>query len=728
MASSASDSAASTSDPGPHQPRSFTFPSRSFGKKTVVSRSFQSKWFDKYKWLHYDEAMDAAYCYTCRKADEQNKLKSKYKDSAFISRGFTNWKDGTVGFAKHEGSDCHKEAIQVMEVLPRTTHNVGEQLSQIYATNKRINRSILLKILQNVMYLARQSIAFRGDGDEADSNFIQLLHLRACDDPRVKDWLKKKANKYTSPEIQNEILEVMALEVIRKLASQLQQSKFFAIMTDECTDSANREQLVICFRWVDLDLEVHEEFFGLYQVSDIAANTIVSVITDTLLRMNVTFSRCRGQCYDGAKNMAGGRGGVSKQIMDKEKRALFSHCYGHSLNLAASDAIKNCKIMADALDTAFEISKLIKYSPKRNAMFDNLKKDLAPDSPGFRVLCPTRWTVRGKSLKSILDNYAVLQEQFDLCLESRLEPDIKSRIIGVKHQMSTFEFFVGVVIGERVLKHTDNLSKTLQHKDLSANEGQEVADLSVKTLERMRDEQSFELFWTMVQELASKYDVGEPTLPRRRKAPRRLEIGLSDAEHPSSPQEHYRRIYYEALDLVINAIKNRFNQPGYVMYKNLETLLLSAANGKEFEEHFKTTTEFYGTDFTPTILKAQLEILATHFQAAGGNVSFKDIKAYFQGLSVPACSLFSEVITLMQLILVLPATNATSERSFSAMRRVKTYLRSTTGQQRLNHLMTLHVHKSETDSLDLIQIANAFVSRNDHREQVFGTFSCEDLL
>ena len=192
-----------------------------------MSRSFQSNWFNKYKWLHHDEAQDAAYCYTCRTAEEQGKLKNKYKDSAFISRGYTNWKDGIVSFTKHESSDCHKEAVQVMEVLPRTTQNIGEQLSQIHATNKSINRKMLLKILQNVMYLARQSIAFQGVGDEADSNFIQLLHLRACDDPRVKDWLKKKANKYTSPEIQNEMLEVMALQVPRKLASQLQQTNFF---------------------------------------------------------------------------------------------------------------------------------------------------------------------------------------------------------------------------------------------------------------------------------------------------------------------------------------------------------------------------------------------------------------------------------------------------------------------------------------------------------------------
>ena len=94
--------------------------------------------------------------------------------------------------------------------------------------------------------------------------------------------------------------------------------------------------------------------------------------------------------------------------------------------------------------------------------------------------------MRSDSLKSVIDNYGVLQEEFNLCLESRLEPEIKSWIIGVKYKMSTFEFFIGVVIVERILKHTDNLSKTLQHREISATEGQEVTDLSVQTLKRMR--------------------------------------------------------------------------------------------------------------------------------------------------------------------------------------------------------------------------------------------------
>ena len=81
----------------------------------------------------------------------------------------------------------------------------------------------------------------------------------------------------------------MALQVLHKLSTSLKESDFFTVMVDECTDSANHERLAICFRWVDRALEVHEEFFGLYEIPNIAADTIVSVITDTLLRINLTF-------------------------------------------------------------------------------------------------------------------------------------------------------------------------------------------------------------------------------------------------------------------------------------------------------------------------------------------------------------------------------------------------------------------------------------------------------
>ena len=181
------------------------------------------------------------------------------KDLAFLRKGFTNWKDATEGFHRHELSKCHQEAIQVMIILPRTVQDVGESLSTAHARNKAENRRVLLKILQNVKFLGRQGIAFRGH-DDGESNFMQLFKLREVDNPELSGWLRRGTDKYLSPDIQNEMLGIMSLSILRSIAQKLQSADAFTIMADEGTDISNHEQLVICFCWVDTDIEVHEEF------------------------------------------------------------------------------------------------------------------------------------------------------------------------------------------------------------------------------------------------------------------------------------------------------------------------------------------------------------------------------------------------------------------------------------------------------------------------------------
>ena len=72
--------------------------------------------------------------------------------------------------------------------------------------------------------------------------------------------------------------------------------------------------MAVCMRWVDNDFQPHEDFIGLYKVDSIAASELVSVLKDTLLRMNVSITNCRGQCYDGALNMTGVRNGPGNQL------------------------------------------------------------------------------------------------------------------------------------------------------------------------------------------------------------------------------------------------------------------------------------------------------------------------------------------------------------------------------------------------------------------------------
>ena len=81
-----------------------------------------------------------------------------------------------------------------------------------------------------------------------------------------------------------------------------------------------------------------------------------------------------------------------------------------------------------------------------------------------------------------------------------------------------------------------------------------------------------------------------------------------------------------------------------------------------------------------------------------------------------------EIDRLLKLYLTFPVTTATAERSFSSLRRVKTYLRSTMTSCRLNNLFLLYIHQDRTDSLDLYKIAKDFISVNNRRRKYFGNF------
>ena len=99
--------------------------------------------------------------------------------------------------------------------------------------------------------------------------------------------------------------------------------------------------------------------------------------------------------------------------------------------------------------------------------------------------------------------------------------------------------------------------------------------------------------------------------------------------------------------------------------------------------------------------------------------NLQSIVDYLKSLTLEQRGYFCDVIKLVKLILVMPATNATSERCCSALRRLKTWLRATTVQQRINWCMLLHVHKDRTDQLTLPDIVNEFVSHNASRKHMF---------
>ena len=161
--------------------------------------------------------------------------------------------------------------------------------------------------------------------------------------------------------------------------------------------------------------------------------------------------------------------------------------------------------------------------------------------------------------------------------------------------------------------------------------------------------------------------------------------------------------------------------------RSVEALLIDSANGKPVSL-LEKMVKMYERDVDMQKLKLQLQLL----QDAIKSVPLDGIRIREVTRIQTICDVFNkesslkkfltEIHKLLKLYLMIPVTTASSERSFSALKHVKTYLRSSMTQNRLNHCMLLHVHKDKTQKLDLRQLAEEFVKVNDTRFGFFGVF------
>ena len=200
--------------------------------------------------------------------------------------------------------------------------------------------------------------------------------------------------------------------------------------------------------------------------------------------------------------------------------------------------------------TAYIIYKLLRFSPKQHAAFDQIRvenlaeEDIGPRAVGIQAMCPTQWTVRGGAIESIIEHYDTLSQFWYECIETRLYSDVKDRITGVQTQMTTFDLLFGLQLSLKNLKITDDLSGTLQKQSFPAAEGHSVAELTVKTLKFMCTDANFSVFFSLYNCFHTSSNVDLPMLPQKRKAPRRYEIGTEDGLLSATVEDHYHQAYY----------------------------------------------------------------------------------------------------------------------------------------------------------------------------------------
>jgi len=233
----------------------------------------------------------------------------------------------------------------------------------------------------------------RGHNDD-NSNFLAILKARTEDVPELKSWLQRDGHKWIHHDIQNEILDLMANAVLSGIIDSIRAAEFISLLLDETADVSRTEQVSICLRIISDKLTASEFFIGFFSTPDTKAKTLFDLVAGVFAKHDLTLSKLRGQCYDGAANVSGKISGLQSRIREKEPRALFVHCTAHNLNLVVQDAIEKVSTAKKFIGIFKDLINFVRDSPKRLAQFKELQAVEESESernlPNLSAYCPTR--------------------------------------------------------------------------------------------------------------------------------------------------------------------------------------------------------------------------------------------------------------------------------------------------------------------------------------------------
>ncbi|XP_078181492.1 uncharacterized protein LOC144575272 [Carex rostrata] len=329
---------------GPCQPKNHNFPKRDI---SGCLRRFNNSWFNQYKnWLEYSIDKDAAFCLCCYLFRSENL--GSGGGTNFVGDGYRNWKC-KKGFDDHIGdvNSGHNQAQRKCVDLMSERRSIKTCIEKASVSDQMDYRVQLNASVVVSRFLAKQGLAFRGH-DESESsnskgNFLHLLRYTGERNPQIAKVILENApknRKLTSPDTQKEIVNSAAEETILEILADLD-NELFSVLIDESRDVSVKEQMAVVIRFVNKSGSVVERFLGIVHVPDTAALSLKVALEGLFVKNGLTFSRLRGQGYDGASNMSGEFNGLQKLIMKENESAYYVHCWAHQLQLTLVHVAKN---------------------------------------------------------------------------------------------------------------------------------------------------------------------------------------------------------------------------------------------------------------------------------------------------------------------------------------------------------------------------------------------------
>lgn len=685
-------------------------------KERVYTRTFQESNFyttksngfkEKREWLLFSETTKSVYCFVCKLF---SRVSSKMKE------GYNDWKNISKILTDHERSQEHVKSMCFYNKRRGTIGRIDTELCKQLVSEENYWRNVLKRVVATVKLLGSLGLAFRGSnesiGSENKGNFLTCFEYLSQFDNFLKNHLEKYGNcgkgstSYLSHTICDEFIHLMAIKTKDIILDDIKKAMYFSISVDSTPDISHVDQLVLIIRYLNENGEIKERFLGFLPIEAHNAEHLEHVILNTFKEFSVDITKCRGQSYDNAANMSGIYSGLQRRIKNHSSTAFFVPCASHSLNLVGNNAAESC---SDALHFFSFCQNLFTFFSGSTRRWNVLKKILPNDGISLKKICDTRWSARADAILALKKGYIEIQTALNtMCQSEEEKPIARTEAKGLLKNFEKYETALLTILWYKLLTRLNFTSKALQDPKINLLNGENLLNSLKQFVKDIRE--NFTEIETEAKTLTNECLFDDE---KKRVKTRKLQTDESSSNEVNLKglQKFITQTVYVICDKLISELDRR-SQIYSDILKNFKIFFNSDLAEEDSNICINTLKETYKDDINVDYFQDEIK----HFLNYTKDENISDPFSMYKHINNGLRSTFPNVETILKIFLTLPVSNASGERSFSVLKRVKNYLRNSMLQDKTSSLSMIFIESEVVNTLDYEEIIDLFAKQKARRK------------
>lgn len=537
-------------------------------------------------------------------------------------------------------------------------------------------------------------------------------HLRECQ-------LAMPANAtYKSPQIQNELIKLIADELQKVIATEINDSSYITLMVDGAKDKSRNELVSIAFRYIK-DGVPHETLIAIEKTDDLTAAGFSKLIITTLEKLGIKVEKIISQCYDGAAVMSGHEGGLQKVLQDHFKRIIpYVHCFNHKLHLVVEVVV--LKVMACRLffgEVRLLYNFLKRFKVNRIYFGKNIPR-----------LLEQRWSGHLYAVQVIQENYFEILDTLTKVKEDKcehFEPEDIALAKGILTSMKKRKYIFMLHFLNGLLGALDPATKILQKRDVGFRHAMPVIQAVFESVERLRTDESFKSVVIQTEETiktmnnpsenqdenqSQNENQSRPTRVRQRSSRLSNSIVTETLGEREPENIALKSAFFEVIDYVLNEMKKRFHNNSDILTAISD---LNNVNSVDFDKKALEPLKDIGL-----ILPSDSELDVVKNFICNEQKKPENKKIGILKLLHPVKDAFPTTYRLFEACETFGSSTAINECSFSAVARIDTVRRMCMNDERLRNLSFLAFEKKRLETLKEEYIMQKF-AEEDRKIQLF---------